>query len=95
MATTAYEEALVEINTLEKSKAQESATILDFIRENIGLWKRDAASGPLMSGHHKKNMFSQQDSEAQFINQDDDDDDDDEDGEMVDDYGGEADDQDY
>lgn len=39
--------------------------MLEFIRENIGLWKGKKA--------HKKNMFSQQDSEAQFINQDDED----------------------
>lgn len=71
MATGAYEEALAEINSLDKGKAQEAATILDFIRENINQWNKKEAPP-----HHKKNMFSQQDSEAQFINQDDDEDDD-------------------
>lgn len=42
-----------------------------------------------MAGGHKKNMFSQQDSEAQFINQDDEDDEDDEEEEGEEDYGGE------
>lgn len=92
MATSAYEEAAAEMNNgvaLERGKAQEASTVLEFIRENIGIWKGGAASG-VNSGEkgdaavgmgggadhkHKKNMFSQQDSEAQFINQDDDDED--------------------
>ena len=52
MATSAYEEAMTDIENLDKSKAQESANVLEFIRENIGIWKGGN------SGLHKKNMFS-------------------------------------
>ena len=50
MATTAYEEAVADIGQLDKSKTQEATTVLEFIRENIGLWKQaggadDAAVG--------------------------------------------------
>jgi hypothetical protein len=39
MATSAYEEAMSDIGSLDKTKAQEASTVLEFIRENIGLWK--------------------------------------------------------
>jgi hypothetical protein len=39
MASTAYDEAMLEIGQLDKSKAQEAANVLEFIRENIQIWK--------------------------------------------------------
>lgn len=54
MATSAYEEAMSEIGSLDKSKAQEAATVLEFIRENIGIWKTKIGA----TENHKKNMFS-------------------------------------
>lgn len=35
MASEAYEQAMLEIGALDKSKAQEAANVLEFIRENI------------------------------------------------------------
>jgi hypothetical protein len=35
MASEAYEHAMLEIGALDKSKAQEAANVLEFIRENI------------------------------------------------------------
>ena len=64
MANQAYEDALSDIDKIDRSKAQESATILEFIRENLNLWKQKG------QGEGPKNFFSQHDSEAQFINQD-------------------------
>lgn len=74
MATQAYEEGTGDLASLDRSKAQESANVLEFIRENIGIWKGQRDQQAL----HKKNMFSQQDSEAQFINADDDEEEDEE-----------------
>jgi hypothetical protein len=39
MASQAHENALIELESLEKSKSQEATTVLEFIRENIKLWK--------------------------------------------------------
>jgi hypothetical protein len=66
MATSAYEEAVQDIGNLDRSKAQEAQTILEFIKENISQWKgSNDEQQPFPGGaHHKKNMFSQQDSEA-------------------------------
>lgn len=43
MANQAFEDAVGDIDSVDKTKAQESATILEFIRENLNLWKQKAA----------------------------------------------------
>lgn len=63
MAQQAFEDAVQDIEGVDKTKAQESATVLEFIKENLNQWK-----GKSKEGSVPKNMFSQQDSEAQFIN---------------------------
>ena len=77
MASEAYESAMLEIGALDKSKAQEAANVLEFIRENIQIWNQSAGGQKKTQAQHQKNLFSQQDSEAQFINQEDDDEDED------------------
>ena len=54
MASQAYEEGTADLGSLDRTKSQESANILEFIRENIGIWKGNQQSLAL----HKKNMFS-------------------------------------
>lgn len=59
MANSAFEDAVNELESVDKSKASESATILEFIKENLNAWKKKkTAVDPT------KNLFSQQDSEA-------------------------------
>lgn len=84
MATQAIEEAEEHINSVEKSKQSESQTILQFLRENVTQWKQKLKDGEDGYGENsKRNLFSQNDSEAQFIEQeplDDDEDDFEDDG---------------
>jgi len=63
-------EAEDDIDNIEKVKASESQFILQFLRENLTSWK----SKNKIVSNSKRNLFSQQDSEAQFINQDEDED---------------------
>jgi hypothetical protein len=63
-------EAEDDIENIEKVKASESQFILQFLRENLTSWK----SKNKIVSNSKRNLFSQQDSEAQFINQDEDED---------------------
>lgn len=60
-----------DLENLDSQKASESEFILKFMRENLSNWR-------------KRNLFSQQDSEAQFINQVDDDDNDEDEDEYAD-----------
>ena len=55
-----------ELDMLDNQKASESAFILQFLRENLNMWRNKLKK----VGSSKKNLFSQQDSEAQFINHD-------------------------
>lgn len=63
MASKTHENALIELGSLDKSKSSEASTVLEFIRENIKLWKSGsgqakAGSALPLEGGHKKNMFS-------------------------------------
>lgn len=69
------------MDQIEKSKQTESQTILQFLRENVTQWKTKMQEYGLddrYGENSKRNLFSQNDSEAQFIEQEplDDDDDD-------------------
>lgn len=82
MAQQAVEEAEEHMDTVERAKQSESQTILQFLRENVTQWKqriRDADDGD----NSKRNLFSQNDSEAQFIEQDPLSEDDDDDSQEV------------
>ena len=68
MAKQAFDEAVSFIDQLDKAKASESATVLQFLQENINSWKDKKNKKASLA---QANFFSQQDSEAQFINQDD------------------------
>ena len=61
-------EAENDIENIDKVKASESQFILQFLRENLTSWKNKNKK----VSNSKRNLFSQQDSEAQFINQEDD-----------------------
>ena len=61
-------EAENDIENIDKVKASESQFILQFLRENLTSWKNKNKK----VRNSKRNLFSQQDSEAQFINQEDD-----------------------
>ena len=80
MANQAIEEAEENINEIERSKQSESQTIMQFLKENVTQWKQKMRD---TGENSKRNLFSQNDSEAQFIEQeplsDDEDDDDEED----------------
>ena len=58
MATEAYESAMLEIGALDKSKAQEAANVLEFIRENIQIWNQNAGGQKKSQAQHQKNLFS-------------------------------------
>ena len=60
-------EAEGDIDNIDKQKASESQFILGFLKDNLNIWK----SKNKKVSSSKRNLFSQQDSEAQFINQDD------------------------
>lgn len=67
IAKTCIEGADAELKTnptLEKQKLSESNFILDFLRQNLVNWRKKCKK----VSNSKKNLFSQQDSEAQFIN---------------------------
>lgn len=78
MANQAIEEAEEHMDEIEKSKQSESQTILQFLKENVSQWKQKLKE---TGDNSKRNLFSQNDSEAQFIEQEplSEDDDDDED----------------
>eukprot|EP00347_Sterkiella_histriomuscorum_P003582 403363735 len=80
IANQSLEDAIQDIDQVDKAKAQESATILEFIKLNIDQWNsQKGKSGKNGAGvNGQTNLFSQNDSEAQFINQEDYDDDEDE-----------------
>ncbi len=40
MAKSAVEDAYEDINNIDKQKAGESQTIIQFLKENINLWKK-------------------------------------------------------
>ena len=66
---------------IDRSKQSESQTIKQFLKENVTQWKQKMKD---TGDNSKRNLFSQNDSDAQFIEQEplsdeDDDDDDDED----------------
>lgn len=66
------------MDEIEKSKQSESQTILQFLKENVSQWKQKLKE---TGDNSKRNLFSQNDSEAQFIEQEplsEDDDDDEE-----------------
>ena len=67
MANQAIEEAEENMNEIDKAKQSESQTILQFLRENVTQWttKMKETGGD----NSKRNLFSQNDSEAQFIEQ--------------------------
>lgn len=79
MATQAIEEAEENMGEIERSKQSESQTIKQFLKENVTQWKQKMKD---TGDNSKRNLFSQNDSDAQFIEQeplsDEDDDDDDE-----------------
>ena len=80
MANQAIEEAEENLGEIERSKQSESQTIMQFLKENVTQWKQKMKD---TGENSKRNLFSQNDSEAQFIEQeplsdDEDDDDDDE-----------------
>ena len=59
MATEAYEQALLELGAQDKSKAQEAANVLEFIRENIQIWNANEGAGQKkQQAQHQKNLFS-------------------------------------
>ena len=62
MANQAVEEAEENMNDIDKSKQSESQTILQFLRENVTQWtqKMKETGGD----NSKRNLFSQNDSEA-------------------------------
>ena len=78
MANQAVEEAEENLGEIERSKQSESQTIMQFLKENVTQWKQKMKD---TGENSKRNLFSQNDSEAQFIEQeplsDDDDEDDD------------------
>ena len=80
MATQAIEEAEENMGEIDRSKQSESQTIKQFLKENVTQWKQKMKD---TGDNSKRNLFSQNDSDAQFIEQEplsdeDDDDDDDE-----------------
>ena len=78
MANQAIEEAEEHIEQLDRSKQSESQTIMQFLKENVTQWKQKMRD---TGENSKRNLFSQNDSEAQFFEQEplsDDEDDDDE-----------------
>lgn len=78
MANQAIEEAEEHMDDIDKSKQSESQTILQFLKENVSQWKQKMKE---TGDNSKRNLFSQNDSEAQFIEQEplsEDEDDDDE-----------------
>ena len=81
MANQAIEEAEEHIDAIDKAKQSESQTILQFLKENVNQWKQRSKDQGDDGENSKRNLFSQNDSEAQFIEQeplsDDDEEDDD------------------
>lgn len=78
MATQAIEEAEENMGEIERSKQSESQTIKQFLKENVTQWKQKMKD--TTGENSKRNLFSQNDSDAQFIEQEplsDEDDDDD------------------
>ena len=55
MASQAFEDAISDIDNLDKAKASESATILQFLRENINQWK---SKGGAKQENQVANFFS-------------------------------------
>lgn len=72
IAKQGLDEAEGDIANVDKQQAAESQFIMNFLKENLTNWR---AKNKKVS-NSKRNLFSQQDSEAQFINQDDSQDDD-------------------
>ena len=66
LAKESIQKAEDELETLDNQKAGESTFILGFLRENLNIWRNKIKK----VSSSKKNLFSQQDSEAQFINHD-------------------------
>ena len=66
MAKNGIQMAEQELDQLDNQKASESQFILQFLRENLNMWRNKVKK----VSSSKKNLFSQQDSEAQFINHD-------------------------
>lgn len=64
MANQAVEEAEEHIETMEKAKQSESQTILQFLKENINQWKSKVKDQGDDGDNSKRNLFSQNDSEA-------------------------------
>mmetsp|Transcript_9342 Transcript_9342/g.15755 ORF Transcript_9342/g.15755 Transcript_9342/m.15755 type:complete len:86 (-) Transcript_9342:96-353(-) len=83
IAQQGLEEAEDDLPNLEKQKQAESQFIIQFLQQNLQNWK----SKNKKVSNSKRNLFSQQDSEAQFINQDDDEDEEDDDDEDEDCFG--------
>lgn len=64
MANQAVEEAEEHIESMEKAKQSESQTILQFLKENINQWKSKVKDQGDDGDNSKRNLFSQNDSEA-------------------------------
>lgn len=67
MANQAIEEAEENMGEIERSKQSEAQTILQFLKENVTQWHQKMKDNT--GENSKRNLFSQNDSEAQFIEQ--------------------------